>query len=295
MSFSPTEPLTQQRGKLFLMLPDGQVSQELILEKSSSIIGRSRECDIVIENDNISREHARILYTPEGFFVSDLGSTNGTFLNGYLVKPERFFKLGINDRLDLGSISLVFQLEHCIVRQHKLNKIESLEEFPLKTASKTASKIEQEKKQAALEIKDLGLTFCAHQVQQNPKAPGTVNLEQSSSQLEKLNSETNYYFPQASPDSLNQNQEFLFEKDSQTQALPSFDEFEYKLGEDQRELDRFVQLQTPKGKQEISGNFLLARIVDSWEFFLEQKLELLFLASLFMFSVFYFKFRPVFG
>jgi hypothetical protein len=52
-------------------------------------LGRSQENDIVINDPNVSRRHARISRTDSGFVVEDLGSTNGTLLDGAPIDRER--------------------------------------------------------------------------------------------------------------------------------------------------------------------------------------------------------------
>ena len=52
-------------------------------------VGRSQENDIVITDPNVSRKHARILRADNGFVVEDLGSTNGTLLDGAPIDRER--------------------------------------------------------------------------------------------------------------------------------------------------------------------------------------------------------------
>nr|NIM95629.1 FHA domain-containing protein [Anaerolineales bacterium] len=50
------------------------------LDKDEIIIGRSPECDFVIPDRQVSREHARLRKTPDGYIFEDLGSKNGSYL-----------------------------------------------------------------------------------------------------------------------------------------------------------------------------------------------------------------------
>ncbi len=65
-------------------------------------IGRAQNCTIMIPDDTyVSQLHARIYRTPEGAVVEDLGSTNGSYLNGArLTMPQQ---IGPGDRLQIGS------------------------------------------------------------------------------------------------------------------------------------------------------------------------------------------------
>jgi hypothetical protein len=71
-------------------------------------IGRSRDCDIVLDDSSISRRHAEIRPAGEGWTVADLGSTNGVRLNGRPVEGSRPLQAG--DRVELGSTEIVFEL-----------------------------------------------------------------------------------------------------------------------------------------------------------------------------------------
>ncbi|HLM77368.1 MAG TPA: DUF3662 and FHA domain-containing protein [Rubrobacteraceae bacterium] len=64
-------------------------------------IGRSAENDIVISDPNVSRKHAQLLRSENGFVVEDLGSTNGTFLDGAPIGRER---IESGDELAFGGI-----------------------------------------------------------------------------------------------------------------------------------------------------------------------------------------------
>lgn len=67
-------------------------------------IGRS-EANIIIPDDTVSRQHARIYYSGSGYVLEDLGSTNGTFVNNYKISSSPV-KQG--DLLRLGKVELMF-------------------------------------------------------------------------------------------------------------------------------------------------------------------------------------------
>lgn len=68
----------------------------------SLIIGRDEDCEIVVPDRQVSRNHARISRTEDGILLEDLGSKNGTFRNGFLVEEPCFLQDG-----DLLTIALV--------------------------------------------------------------------------------------------------------------------------------------------------------------------------------------------
>ena len=71
---------------------------------STLTIGRE-ECDIVLEGDSfISSRHARIEIRPDGAWLVDLASTNGTYLNGTRISEDRMLRKG--DRIQVGSAVL---------------------------------------------------------------------------------------------------------------------------------------------------------------------------------------------
>jgi pSer/pThr/pTyr-binding forkhead associated (FHA) protein len=68
------------------------------------VIGRSPAVDIVISDDFISSQHARIVPAPGGAILEDLGSTNGTILNGHAITAPA--TLGPGDEIELGTVRL---------------------------------------------------------------------------------------------------------------------------------------------------------------------------------------------
>jgi hypothetical protein len=69
------------------------------------VIGRSRECDLTVTDGNASRRHAEIVQEGDTYLVADLGSTNGTELNGRRISRE---ELTDGDRITVGGTDLVF-------------------------------------------------------------------------------------------------------------------------------------------------------------------------------------------
>jgi len=84
--------------RLYWVGPDGQESVFLIAS-SEVLIGRKGDADVVLSNQHVSRHHAKIVMMPEGYFLQDLGSTHGTFVNDQLIE-QHILKDG--DRIALG-------------------------------------------------------------------------------------------------------------------------------------------------------------------------------------------------
>jgi hypothetical protein len=83
--------------------------RRMVVGQTGAVIGRSRDCDIVLSDGNVSRRHAEVVSTPEGWAVKDLGSTNGVLLNGRRVEGSGPLRPG--DRIELGTTELRFELE----------------------------------------------------------------------------------------------------------------------------------------------------------------------------------------
>jgi len=82
--------------------------RRLLVAPGGGTIGRSRDCEIVLDDAGVSRRHAEIRPGPEGWTIADLGSTNGVLLNGEDVRGARPLHPG--DRIELGSTEIVFEL-----------------------------------------------------------------------------------------------------------------------------------------------------------------------------------------
>ncbi len=91
-------------AKLILSM-DGLVLKEIPLSKERTTIGRKPHNDIQIDNLAVSGEHAVIVTILADSFLEDLGSTNGTFVNGKTVKKHF---LQSNDVIELGKYKLKY-------------------------------------------------------------------------------------------------------------------------------------------------------------------------------------------
>lgn len=93
-------------ARLILSLK-GRELDKFLLGQGTVVIGRTPECDIKIDNPAISRKHATIEHEAEEYLLTDLGSSNGTFLNGEPLKSPAVLKPG--DVIGIAKFELQFQ------------------------------------------------------------------------------------------------------------------------------------------------------------------------------------------
>jgi hypothetical protein len=91
-----------------LRLTGSQPPKEWVLGSGRMVMGRLPACEISLNDANASRQHAELVKREDGWWIIDLDSTNGTFVNGSLVKERR---LGPGDRIQIGSSKLEFATE----------------------------------------------------------------------------------------------------------------------------------------------------------------------------------------
>lgn len=80
------------------------MGQQLILQEGEYIVGRSKDADIVVEDEAISRYHFKIKVKDKIVTIEDLKSTNGTFVNGARVQELR---LRNNDKIQISSVTVL--------------------------------------------------------------------------------------------------------------------------------------------------------------------------------------------
>lgn len=100
--------LTQKNNNnvAYAVLVDVKTHRPVYLRKKDVLIGRGNDCDIQINIDTVSSEHARIHLTSHGWALSDLNSHNGTKLNGrYISQPQLIFD---EDLITFGERVFIF-------------------------------------------------------------------------------------------------------------------------------------------------------------------------------------------
>lgn len=71
----------------------------IVLDQARVIVGRDPSCDLMIDDAEVSRRHARLIARNGGYAIEDLGSTNGTFINEQRIKSVMPLKTGDSIRL----------------------------------------------------------------------------------------------------------------------------------------------------------------------------------------------------
>jgi pSer/pThr/pTyr-binding forkhead associated (FHA) protein len=115
MTFTPDEvtddagaALGDVRGKgpaLVVRSGGGRAGESFFPSEERTLIGRSPECDIFLDDVTVSRRHAELVREGETFTITDLGSLNGTFVNRKRIETAQ---LEDDDELQVGKYRLTF-------------------------------------------------------------------------------------------------------------------------------------------------------------------------------------------
>ncbi|MEM6821254.1 MAG: FHA domain-containing protein [Verrucomicrobiota bacterium] len=112
-------------------------------------LGRGKEVDIVINDRSLSRVHARIYNVLEGFWVEDLGSSNGTYIRGSALEEATNLQLG--ERVQFGNA--VFTLEE--VKEPEVATTEKLSPLPEGTEPVSPSLTSMRRKTEKVPVEEL--------------------------------------------------------------------------------------------------------------------------------------------
>ena len=82
----------------------------LMTKRDGVVIGRDAgQCDVAVVHSTVSRRHARLSFTADGLQVEDLGSKNGTWVDGLAARPGTRLALQAGAKLKIGEIELAFR------------------------------------------------------------------------------------------------------------------------------------------------------------------------------------------
>jgi len=91
-----------------LLVVRGELAgQEFVVDGPVVVVGRGRECDLVLAAYGVSRRHARLERVQRGWTLTDLGSTNGTLLNGQPLPANQAYTLQPGDRVTMAGLEFV--------------------------------------------------------------------------------------------------------------------------------------------------------------------------------------------
>jgi hypothetical protein len=102
----PLEERARSRHETALLLIGGK---RLVVGPAGATMGRSRQCDVMVDDPNVSRTHAEIRPRGGSWVLTDLSSTNGSRLNGQRLEGSEVLKPG--DEIELGTSVIRFELE----------------------------------------------------------------------------------------------------------------------------------------------------------------------------------------
>ena len=92
-----------------VFLIEEETNKKHLIRKKKYIIGRSKECDLNINNTIVSKRHAEIVYENNEFYVKDLKSSNFTYLNKAKIEPMELYKIEDGSRISFGNIWFIFK------------------------------------------------------------------------------------------------------------------------------------------------------------------------------------------
>lgn len=99
-------PATRKQNWAWLRPKGTGVRSGFPLNKDHVIVGREVKCAIMLNDNSVSRQHSSITRLAEGYLIRDLGSSNGTYVNGQRIQE---YLLQDGDRVSIGDIEFWFE------------------------------------------------------------------------------------------------------------------------------------------------------------------------------------------
>lgn len=128
------------QASLILVKADGSTAA-VALSKPRTVIGRDVSCQVRIPKPDVSREHCEILVAPGRVAMRDLGSSNGSFVNGERVSEAQ---LSAGDMVGIGSCFFVVQVDGSPSEDEAIEHVRALARSAQADGGADASEIDDE-------------------------------------------------------------------------------------------------------------------------------------------------------
>jgi len=125
------------RGWLKPLDSSKNISKDFPIEKDLIFIGRHPSADLHLPISAVSRFHAKIIYDKGNFFIEDLGSRNGTYIN---TKPTDKAEIKEGDTISFGTIKFVFSVSKAIKKPSDTSTVQIISESPGHSTSQEIKK-----------------------------------------------------------------------------------------------------------------------------------------------------------
>lgn len=140
---------------MFLVVKEGyEVGRAYKLREGNTIAGRNPTCQIALSEDvSVSRQHVRFTLQPDGICTAtDLGSTNGSFLDGKRMLPNVAVELKAGSVLRMGKTIFELTLEYSAARSPRAQRPVEVEHYDTETLSIRAGDTDLAQAQRAAKI-----------------------------------------------------------------------------------------------------------------------------------------------
>lgn len=107
---SSAVPEASTEAKPYPKLREASSGREFLLKAGTNLVGRDPTADILLSDGTVSRRHAQVIIEENTAFVEELGSTNGTKVNGQPISVGERIPLGTGAEVRFGNITLILDL-----------------------------------------------------------------------------------------------------------------------------------------------------------------------------------------
>lgn len=101
--------------KVYYLYGESTGKSVRIEEGKEITLGRATDNQVVVDDVSVSRHHAVIRWKKGGMFITDLGSTNGTFVNSEKVSADYYYELNYSDDVKIGNIDFKILDEESVI------------------------------------------------------------------------------------------------------------------------------------------------------------------------------------